>query len=83
MELKADVEALEQMQKIGGEWFAYQNADFKHPQFGHLKFLKCGKGCTYEQPPMRLPDTSQDLNWRYYLRGTLNLETGEVVENKR
>ena len=59
--------ALDQMRSIGGSWYAYRNAAFDSSRFGHLKFLKCGEGCTFSEPPKRLPDTPTEINWPYLL----------------
>jgi len=76
-------EALEQMRERGGNWAAYCNMDLGHPDAGHLKFIKWGEGCTLEAPPKpRLPDFPNAINWRYQYVGEVNLETGEVVEEK-
>jgi len=77
-EAKADGQALEQMQRMGGDWFAYQNMDMGHPDLGRLRFLKCGEDCTFKEPPNRHPDMPSEILWRYWLVGKLNLETGEV-----
>jgi hypothetical protein len=86
---RPDPEALDQMRRISGresgdgepgEWFAYQNHDLGHPGLGHLKFLRCGEGCTFGEPPRRLPDTPSEINWRYFLVGKVNLDTGEIEE---
>lgn len=79
-EQRPDESALKQMKERGGEWFAYQNHDLGHRDCGHLKFLKCGKGCTYEVAPSRMPDTDTSINWRYVLVGKVDLEKGEVNE---
>ena len=75
---KPEAEALEQMRELGGDWYAYQNHDLGRIDLGHLKFLKCGEGCTFEHPPTRHPDTQTEINWRYILVGKVNLETGEI-----
>jgi hypothetical protein len=75
--LKAAPESLAAMQRAGGSWYAYQNADLGAREFGHLKFLKCGEGCTFETPP-KLPDTATVINWRYQYVGPVNMETGEI-----
>jgi len=68
-EIRKDIgkEALKTMEERGGTWFAYRNADMGHPDLGHLKFLQCGLGCTYETPPTRMPDMPDAINWRYQL----------------
>ena len=66
--LRADIdpEALQQMEERGGSWFAYRNEAGDSSQCGHLKFLKCGPGCTYETPPTKLPDGPDGaINWPY------------------
>ena len=63
--LRADIEpkALHQMRAAGGTWFAYRNE-----ALDHLKFLRCGHGCTYETPPQRFPDGPDGaINWPYQL----------------
>lgn len=76
---KAEPEALEQMQQIGGEWAAYRNEDLGSLNVGHLKFLKIGEGCTYKEAPIRYPDESVSQGHNYRYAGVVNLETGEVV----
>lgn len=71
-------EALRLLRERGGRWFAYQNQDLGHPEVGHLVFLKCGPGCTFETPPERCPDYPEHIMWRYVLVGEVNLETGEI-----
>lgn len=68
--LRADIdpEALQQMEERGGTWFAYRNEAMDSANCGHLKFLKCGPGCTSETPPTRLPDGPDGaINWPYQL----------------
>jgi hypothetical protein len=47
---------------------------------GHLQFLCCGPGCTFETAPERTPDSHLGIGWRYLLVGKVNLETGEIEE---
>lgn len=68
--------------KPGQTWFAYQNMAMDSANLGHLQFLCCGPGCTFAEPPQRMPDTSTQINWRYVLVGTVNLETGEIEEGR-
>jgi hypothetical protein len=77
---KPDEQSLEFMRISGGTWATYQNVALDHSQLGHLKFLKYGKGCTFESPPKpRLPDGPDGaINWAYQFRGLVNLETGEI-----
>ena len=76
---RPDEETLEVMRERGGEWFAYQNVDLGHPELGHLRFLKCGAGCTFKEAPERHPDSPEaGICWRYLLVGSINLETGDI-----
>jgi hypothetical protein len=77
---KISPEALATMCERGGEWFAYQSHDMSSRTLGDLQFLQCGLGRTYSEPPARMPDTAQSINWRYMLAGEVNLETGEIQE---
>lgn len=79
-DIKPHPEALQKMRDIGGNWSCFQNHDLGHHDLGHLKFLKYGKGCTFETPPDPLPDTQTEINWRYVFVGLVNLETGEIEE---
>ena len=81
MKYSASKEALETMQSIGGQWFAYQNVDLGHPELGHLTFLKCGKDCTFPIPPKVHPDTNKAIMWRYHLIGEVDLGTGTVTSH--
>ncbi len=71
--------ALQQMRERGGTWAAYRCVALDHSQLGHLKFLKVGPGCTFEEAPKRLPDTATEINWSYQLVGKVDLESGRVV----
>jgi hypothetical protein len=75
---RPDEKALEQMRERGGSWFAYQNVDMGHLQLGHLRFMRCGPGCTFEVPPEKHPDTRELIGWRYVLIGEVNLLTGAI-----
>lgn len=66
--------------KSGQAWFAYQNVAPDSANLGHLQFLCCGPGCTFTEPPARMPDTAQSINWRYILVGRVDLTTGEITE---
>jgi hypothetical protein len=78
--VKPSPEALATMRERGGDWFAYQSHDMSSRTLGDLQFLQCGAGRTYAEPPARMPDTAQSINWRYMLAGKVNLETDEVQE---
>jgi len=75
---KPSEEALEQMRVRGGRWAAYQNVALDSANLGLLQFLKVGPGCTYKEPPKRMPDTRTDLGWKYAFVGWVNIETGEI-----
>jgi hypothetical protein len=66
--------------KPGQAWFAYQNHALDSASLGHLQFLCCGPGCTFETAPERTPDSHLGIGWRYLLVGKVNLETGEIEE---
>ncbi len=81
-ERKIVPDALQQMRDRGGRWAAYENHDLGHRDLGHLQLLKFGPGCTFEKAPERMPDTPQQINWRYVLVGTVNLESSEIEETR-
>lgn len=62
----------------GQRWAAFQNHAMDSAGLGHLQFLKVGPGCTYEQAPPRMPDTSTEINWRYLHVGFVNMDTGAI-----
>lgn len=66
----------------GGKWAAYQNAEIGHPQCGHIQFLPYGPGCSFLFAPDRMPDTHDQINWRYMRIGYVDLELGEIVRTK-
>jgi hypothetical protein len=75
---KPAFDALATMLSRGGRWAAYRNVEIGHRDLGHLKFLRVGEGCTFQDPPQRLPDTPREINWRYLFVGFVNLATGEI-----
>jgi hypothetical protein len=75
----AVLQILRERLKPGQSWFAYQNMALDSANLGHLQFLCCGPGCTFAEPPQRMPDTTQ-INWRYVLVGRVDLVNGEIVE---
>jgi hypothetical protein len=77
---RPDEESLKQMRERGGTWAAYENKEIGHPKGGHMQFLKFGPDCTLERPPERLPYTNTQINWRYWLVGVVNLQTGLIEE---
>ena len=66
--------------KPGQTWFVYQNHAMDSASLGHLQFLCCGPGCTFAEPPARMPDIPQAIGWRYLLVGKVDFETGQIVE---
>lgn len=50
----------------------YENHDLGHPELGHRQFLSYGSPAAQfetDEPPQRLPDFPQKINWRYTLVG--------------
>jgi hypothetical protein len=50
----------------------YENADMGHPELGHLQFVSYGSSAAQlemDEPPQRLPDIGNRINWRYQLIG--------------
>jgi hypothetical protein len=66
--------------KPGQTWYAFQNHAMDSASLGHLQFLCCGPGCTFTEPPARMPDTQHSIGWRYVLVGKVNLESGMIGE---
>lgn len=51
----------------------YENHDLGHPGAGHRKFVSFGSNAAQletDDPPTRLPDIGNQINWRYQLIGT-------------
>lgn len=51
----------------------YQNHDLGHRDAGDIRIASYGSPDAYfeaAEPPVRLPDTSRHINWRYSLIGT-------------
>lgn len=71
-------EALTSMRERGGSWTVYENKAMDSSSRGHLQFLKVGPGCTFEEPPKKMPDTPRAINWMYCFVGYVDLETGAV-----
>jgi hypothetical protein len=74
------LQLLRERLKPGQTWFAYQNHAMDSASLGHLQFLCCGHGCTFTEPPARMPDSHLGIGWRYLLVGRVDLETGKIVE---
>lgn len=73
-----DPKAIEQMKELGGKWAAYQNQAMDSCDHGRLRFLAIGPDCTFQKPPQSLPDTAEEINWKYRFVGWANTETGKV-----
>lgn len=55
----------------------YRNEDIGHPEMGRLQFVSYGSAAAFletDRPPWRLPDTTDQINWRYVLIGTYRKE---------
>ncbi len=70
---------LAQLREKGGNWALFRNEAMDSAGFGHGQYIRYGEGCTLTELPLRCPDTKYDTGWKYVLRGTVNLETGEIV----
>ena len=71
---------LQTLRERDGNWFVYQSQDLGSRTIGNLQVLKCGVGCTFKEPPARLPDTKRSINSGYVLVGRVDLTTGEIVD---
>ena len=83
--MEAHPESLEKLRRgtanhPGTRYAAYENQDLGHRELGHLKFLAIGEHWTFQEPPIRLPDTPTEINWRYIFVGFVDLGTGKVIE---
>jgi len=67
-------ESIKELQERGGEWAVFQNRASYCRNFGHIRFLKYGIGCTFDDAPERFPNDS-----RYLLVGFVDLTDGVVV----
>lgn len=57
----------------------YENQDLGHPELGAKQFLSFGSPSAQlevDEPPQRLPDIGNKINWRYSLIGTYK---GEAI----
>ena len=82
---KVHPDALKKMKENypNARWAVYQNAAFDSANFGHLQFLATGEDHTFKLPPNRYPmDNEHGMGWRYVFRGWVNLENGEIKEEK-
>lgn len=69
MKVQVAKETVDVLKSRGGTWGVYENQAFDSASAGHIKFLRVGEGCTYAEPPPKLPDTDSAINWRYILVG--------------
>jgi hypothetical protein len=75
-----EASSLEQMRsraRPDTRWAAYENKAFDSASFGHQQFLLVGSGCTFQDPPEKLP-SDRIVSWRYLFIGYANLETGMI-----
>ena len=70
-------EALATMRASGGRWAAYECHALDSSLVGALRFLKVGKGCTFEVPPERWPGDGP-VPWSFVLVGWVDLAGGTV-----
>lgn len=71
-------ESLATMRRRGGTWAAYVNMALDSERRGHLQFMRVGEGCTFAEPPQRMPDSSTSINWAYQYAGMVDLQTGTI-----
>ncbi len=71
-------EALEKMRTSGGTWAAYQCHALDSRLIGTLRFLKVGKGCTYEEAPETMPDSNLGTGWSFKFVGMVDLAKGLI-----
>lgn len=71
-------ESLATMRQRGGTWAAYVNMALDSERRGHLQFMRVGEGCTFAEPPQRMPDSSTSINWAYQYAGMVDLQTGTI-----
>ena len=60
----------------GSQVAVYRNEAFDSTRFGHRKFVSFGDAESYflDEPPTRLPDTLNELNWAYQLEAVCRRE---------
>jgi hypothetical protein len=75
-ELKLDPQFFEQVNvwlSRGDGIAVYENVELGHPHLGHRQFISYGGPAaqiTSAEPPLRMPDLGNAINWRYQLVGT-------------
>lgn len=72
--IEIDPSTVSVLKSVPGTVAVYRNQDLGHPESGHLKFLRIGPQWTFQEPPKKLPDTPDQINWRYLLIGTVDVE---------
>jgi hypothetical protein len=70
--LELDPGTVKTLRERGGTWGVYQNQNFNSSRVGHIQLLRYGEGCTYQEPPERLPDTDSSINHAYVLVHKVN-----------
>ena len=75
-------DAIDTCRRRGGKWAAYTNIAMDSADFGGIRLLKYGPGCTYETAPDKYPDTSAGPGWKYAPAGFLDLRSGLIVDKE-
>lgn len=77
----SSVEILNRWLERGDGVAVYENQDLGHPQLGAKQFVSFGSPdaqLEVDEPPERLPDIGNKINWRYCL---VDSYRGEPIEN--
>ena len=70
--LELDPSVVTALRERGGTWAIYENQNFNSSRAGHLQLLRYGEGCTYVEPPTRMPDTETSINHSFVLVHKVN-----------
>jgi hypothetical protein len=82
--LQKALEAPEDARIVINRWLArgdgvavYENVEFGHPDLGHRQYVSFGshEAQIVGDPPTRMPDIGDSINWRYQLVGTYQGES--------
>lgn len=63
----------------------YENQDIGHLQLGHRQFVSFGSTAAQlesDEPPQRLPDIGNRINWRYQLIGFIKHNSSQKEKNQ-
>lgn len=66
--------------KPGQTWHAYRDECLDSRSLGDYRFLLVGPAATYAVAPPSFPDSHLGIGWRFRHWGTVDLETGTIVE---